>query len=87
MLPHSPDMSFGSPDRLAVWNARPLIFRLRHRWYALSALATGQVTASSCWRALRYPHNMVWLACRPPTRGMVAICPEIRTMLDGLPDP
>ena len=69
-------LSFGSPDREAVWKARPLRFKTQHRWNVLSAFITGDISARSLLFGLRYPAAVVHIASKRPRRGMICVCPE-----------
>jgi restriction system protein len=50
------DLSFGSPDRLLAWQQRPLSFKAAQIWNVAWAAATGSISASSAWRAMKHPH-------------------------------
>ncbi len=71
-----PDMSFGSPDRLAAWRARPWRFKLQHRCNVLAAFIQGKVTWRSCLFGLASPEAVRFLAAKPPVKGLIYVCPE-----------
>jgi hypothetical protein len=70
------DMSFGSPDRETVWKARPLGFKVQHRWNVLSAFITGDISVRSLLFGLRYPAAVVHLSSKRSHQGMICVCPE-----------
>lgn len=81
------DMSFGSPDREAVWKARPLRFKAQHRWNVLSAFITGDISARACVFGLRFPAAVVHLALKQPQTGIICVCPEFKKNLELLVEP
>jgi hypothetical protein len=78
--------AFGSPERLATWKARPMRFKFAHRKNVVLAFLRGEISARSCWFALRYPHNAVALASKTPGLGMVYVCPEWTTYWNQIDD-
>lgn len=75
---------FGSPDRLAVWQSRPIVFKLTHRWNVLRAFACGAISFKSMCAGLSFAHCIVALSPRMPGAGMVYVCPVWITHLDEL---
>ena len=61
--------------KLALWHARPWIYRLRYRFNVVCALVLRQITLKTCLNALEHSHRVVVVAMRTPPKRMLIVCP------------